>query len=73
MTIKSYFKGRLERDYFFAIHKRNIQYHATEASKVKNCLCPIIRNDVFQFSKSSIYELRRGNHLHRTNKTLLRR
>ena len=40
---------------------------AIEAYKVINGLSPIIMNDVFQFSKNSVYELRSGNYLQRTN------
>ena len=61
------FKEILERNHSFKIHKRNIQYLATEAYKVKNDLSPVIINDVFQFGKNSAYELRSGNHLQRTN------
>ena len=61
------FKEILERNNSFKIHKRNIQYLATEAYKVKNGLSPVIMNNVFQFGKNSAYELRSGNHLQRTN------
>ena len=61
------FKEILERNHSFKIHKRNIQYLATEAYKVKNDLSPVIINDVFQFGKNSAYELRSDNHLQRTN------
>ena len=64
---KSNFKEFLERNHSFTIHKRNIQYLATEAYKVKNDLSPVIINDVFQFGKNSAYELRSDNHLQRTN------
>ena len=59
---KSNFKELLERYHSFTIHERNIQYLATEAYKVKNGLFPVIMN-VFQFGKSSAYELRSGTHL----------
>ena len=60
---KSNFKELLEWDHSFAIHERNLKYLATEAYKVKNGLFPVIMNDVFQFGKSSAYELRSGTHL----------
>ena len=63
---KSNFKELLDRDHSFTIHERNIQYLAMEAYKAINGLSPVI-NDVFQFGKSSTYELRSGNHLQRTN------
>ena len=63
----SNFKELLERDHFFTIHERNIQYLSIEAYKVKNGLPPVIMNDVFQFGKNSAYELRSGRHLQRTN------
>ena len=53
---KSNFKELLERNHSFTIHERNIQY-----------LSPVIINDVFQFGKNSTSELRRVNHLQRTN------
>ena len=59
---KSDFKELLEWDHSFAIHERNLKYLATEAYKVKNSLFPVIMN-VFQFGKSSAYELRSGTHL----------
>ena len=60
---KSNFKGLLERDHSFAIHKRSMQYLAI----YKNGFSTIIMNDVFQFIKTSACELRSGNHLKRTN------
>ena len=51
----------------FTYHERNISYLAIEACEVKNGLCPVIKNDDFQFAKNSAYELRSGNHLQRTN------
>ena len=60
-------KELLERDHFFTIHERNIQYLAIEAYKIKNSLSRVIKNDVFQFGKNSAYEFRSGNHLQRTN------
>ena len=64
---KSNFKELLERDPSFTIHERYIKYLAIEAYKVKSCLFPVIMNDVFQFGERSACELRRGNHLQRTN------
>ena len=64
---KSNFKELLERNHSLTIHERNIQYLAAKAYKVKNGLSPVIMNDVFQFVKTSAYELRSDNHLHRTN------
>ena len=64
---KSNFKKLLERDHSFTIHERNIQYLAIGANKVKNGLSPVIMSDVFQFVKNSVYELKSGNHLQRTN------
>ena len=60
------FKELLERDHSFAVHERNMQHLTIEAYNVKNGLSPVIRNDVFQFGKNSVYELRSGNHLQRT-------
>ena len=59
-------KELLERDHFFTIYERNIQYLAIEAYKIKNSLSRVIMN-VFQFGKNSAYELGSGNHLQRTN------
>ena len=64
---QSNFKERLERDHSFTIHERNIQYLAIEAYKVKNGLSLFVMNDVFQFRKSSAYELISDNHLQKTN------
>ena len=64
---KSNFKDLLERDHYFTIHERNLQYLHIEAYQVKNGLCPVIVNDVFKFSKNSACELRSGNNLQRTN------
>ena len=54
---KSNFKERLERDQSFTIYERNIQYHSSEACKVKNGLSPVIMNDVFKLGKSSSMNL----------------
>ena len=64
---KSNFKELLEWDHYFTIHERNIRYLAIEACKVKNGLSPFIINNVFQFGKTSAYELRSSNHFQRTN------
>ena len=61
------FKELLERDHYFTVHERNIQYLAIEACKVKNGLSSVIMNDIFQFGKNSAYEHRSSNHLQRTN------
>ena len=66
-SYKSNFKDLLERDHYFTIHERNLQYVDIEAYQVKNGLSPVIVNDVFQFGKNSACELRSGNHLQRTN------
>ena len=63
MIYKSNFKELLECDHSFAIHKRNIQYLATEAYKVKNGVSPVIINNVFQCSKNSTNDIRRTNTL----------
>ena len=58
---RSNFKELLEQDHSFIIQKRNIQYLAIEAYKVKNGPSFIDMNDFFQFGKNSADELRSGN------------
>ena len=59
---KSSFKELLQ-DKSVSAHMRNLQYSATEIFKIKNCLCPIIVNEVLNFQKTERYNLRSGIHL----------
>ena len=57
---KSSFKELLQNDKFLTIHQKNLQYLAIEIYKVKMDISPKIINDVFRFSKNSVYSLRSG-------------
>ena len=54
----------MQKDKSISVHMKNIQYLATEILKVKNDLCPIIMDEVFNFQKKNeSYNLRSGTHL----------
>ena len=63
----SSFKTLLKRDKSTSIHMKNLQYLATELSKVKNGLYPEIMKEIFVFQESDTYNLRSRNHLARKN------
>ena len=56
-------KTLLKHDKFVSIHVKNLQYLATEISKIKNDLCPEIMKEIFIFHENPTYNLRSGNHL----------
>ena len=53
----------LEKDNSVPIHKKNLQYLATEIYKVKNWLSPEEMKEVFMFQENENYKLRSGTHL----------
>ena len=55
---KSSFKGLLQKDKSMAIHQRKLQYLAIEIYKVRMVITPKIMNEIFRFSKTSVYSLR---------------
>ena len=57
---KSSFKELLQKDKSITIHQRNLQYLAIEIYKVKMGISPKIMNEIFRFSKNSVYSLRSG-------------
>ena len=57
---KSSFKELLQKDKSMAIHQRNVQYLAIEIYKVRMVISPKIMNEIFRFSKTSVYSLRIG-------------
>ena len=54
---KSSFK-ELQKDKFITIHQKNLQYLAIEIYKVRMGISPKIMNEIFRFSKNSVYSLR---------------
>ena len=58
----SSFKELLQKDksITITIHQKNLQYLAIEIYKVKMGISPKIMNEVFRFSKNSVYSLRSG-------------
>ena len=60
-------KTLLKHDKFVSIHVKNLQYLATEISKIKNDLCPEIMKEIFIFHENPTYDLRSRNHLTRRN------
>ena len=59
---KSSFKELLQKDKSITIHQKNLQYLAIEIYKVKMGISPKIMNEIFRFSKNSVYSLRSGIH-----------
>ena len=57
---KSSFKELLQKDKSITIHQKNLQYLAIEIYKVKMGISPKIMNEIFRFSKNSVYSLRSG-------------
>ena len=57
---KSCFKELLEKDKSITIHQKNLQDLAIEIYKIKMSISPKIMNEIFRFSKSSVYSLRSG-------------
>ena len=57
---KSSFKELLQKDKSITIHQRNLQYLAIEIYKVRMGISPKIMNEIFRFSKNSVYSLRSG-------------
>ena len=55
---KSSFKELLQKDKSMTIHQRNVQYLAIEIHKVRMVISPKIMNEIFRFSKTSVYSLR---------------
>ena len=58
----SSFKELLQKDksITITIHQKNLQYLAIEIYKVKMGISPKIMNEIFRFSKNSVYSLRSG-------------
>ena len=57
---KSSFKELLQKDKSITIYQNNLQYLAIEIYKVKMNVSPKIMNDIFRFSRNSVYSLRSG-------------
>ena len=57
---KSSFKGLLQKDQSVTIHQRNLQYLPIEIYEVRMGISPKILNEIFRFSKNSVYSLRSG-------------
>ena len=53
----------MQKDNSASVYTKNLQYLATEISKVKNGLSPIIMNELFNFQENESYNLRSGIHL----------
>ena len=60
---ESSFEELLQKDSSVSVHMKNLQHLATEIFNVKSSLSPIIMNEVFNFQKNEIYNLRSGIHL----------
>ena len=56
----SIFIELLQKDKSITIHQRNLQYLAIEIYKVRMGIAPKIMNEIFRFSKNSVYSLRSG-------------
>ena len=57
---KSSFKELFQKDKSITIHQRNLQYLVIEIYKVRSGISPKIMNEIFRFSKNSVYSLRSG-------------
>ena len=67
----SSFNERLDKDGFFAIHKRNFQSLVIEIYKYLHGLSPGILNEVFKARETILYDLRTRNELYsRSPKTV---
>ena len=55
---KSSLKELLQKNKSITIHQRNLQYLAIEIQKVRMGISPKIMNEIFRFSKNSVYSLR---------------
>ena len=64
---QSSFSALLVKYNSFTIHQINLQLLATEILKVNLNISPEIMNEVFDFLKNYVYEIRRGNCLSRSN------
>ena len=58
--VKSSFKELLQKDKPTTIHQKNLQYFGIEIYTVIMDIYPKIMNEVFRFSKNSVYRLRSG-------------
>ena len=57
---KSSFKELLQKDKSITIYQNNLQYLAIEIYQVKMNISQKIMNDIFRFSRNSVYSLRSG-------------
>ena len=64
---KSSFKDLLQKDKSITIHQRNLQYLEIEIYKVRTGISPKIMNEIFRFSKNSVYSLRSGIQLEKSS------
>ena len=63
---ESTFQQLLKQNKSVSIHQRNLKILANEIFKIKNCLNPLIMEDVFKF-KNLIYNFRNVENLNRSN------
>ena len=57
---KSSFKELLQKDQSVTIHQRNLRYLPIEIYEVRMGISPKILNEIFRFSKNSVFSLRSG-------------
>ena len=68
---KSSFKELLQKDKSMTIHQRKLQYLAIEICKVRMVIYPKIMNEIFRFSKTSVYSLRIGIQLEKASTSIV--
>ena len=68
---KSSFKELLQKDKSITTHQKNLQYLAIEIYKVRMGISQKTMNEIFLFSKNSVYRLRSGIQLEKLALILL--
>ena len=62
-TISQASKNFFKKDKSITIHQENLKYLAIEIYKVKMGISTKIMNEIFRFSKNSVYSLKSGTQL----------